>query len=521
MEQKVINTESGKKDGLNRCPYCGATDVALNSMSGKLRCGFFFSFFESTVINAVDDISRLVGEVIGSGAANIVPDEKVILTFQCSACGSSIVVDTNEAVSARCHWCRHNLSVNEQVPNGAVPDMVLPFRMEKVTAEGKIREFVGKRQFFACPAFKKEFSTNNVMGVYLPYMVVDVNGRAKLTGQAERLIRAYTSNKVRYYDADLYNVEREFDLLIDDLTIESSSKRLNQNLLVNTNNVINAIMPFDVENCVAWDANYLKGFASEKRDVDVDGLRQKLALQVKDVARFKANETITFYDRGAKWGAEDVDVKGTKWKAAYLPVWLYSYLEVKKNGKLLHYCAVNARTGTVMGSIPIDKGRLLIASAIVEAIGIVVGGAWFLAWIQVPIDDNPALWGLAGLTPGFIFYWWTKNRYRNMSARHYHEKNTRATMHNVRTADALVTRRKALRNSRIEGANNDAVHGVVARGGEKMMGEKMAVALGIGKMVGAQGMPQDKAAVKKSGKSAGMVIGLILAALVLLAIFFG
>ena len=35
------------------------------------------------------------------------------------------------------------------------------------------------------------------------------------------------------------------------------------------NNIINAIMPFDTENCVKWDSNYLKGFSSEKRDVNI------------------------------------------------------------------------------------------------------------------------------------------------------------------------------------------------------------------------------------------------------------
>ena len=33
---------------------------------------------------------------------------------------------TAEQMGARCHWCRHVLTVNEQIPNGAVPDAVLP-----------------------------------------------------------------------------------------------------------------------------------------------------------------------------------------------------------------------------------------------------------------------------------------------------------------------------------------------------------------------------------------------------------
>jgi ribosomal protein S27E len=476
------------KNGLNRCPFCGATDVTLDFATGKLKCNYCRAVFNPALVNTGDDLHKLEGEIIAGGATQIIPDTKDVLTIKCSACGAEVVIDTAEATSARCHWCRHHLSVNEQISNGAVPDMVLPFKMAKPDAETKIRDFVGKRQFFAHPQFKKEFTTQNIMGVYLPYMVVDLNSHARLDGQAEHLVRTYTSggkNKTRYYDADLYNVSRDFDLLIDDLTIEASKDKLHQNTLVNTNNIINSIMPFDTNNCVAWDANYLRGFASEKRDTDVSDLKNQLTLQARDVARYKANETMTFYNRGAAWRTEKFDVKGVRWKSAYLPIWLYSYLEEHKGTKLLHYVAVNARTGETMGSVPINKSKLLLFSTIIEIIGIVLGATWFLFFAGIDLDeDNPAIYGLIGLTPGFIYYWWMTNRYRNMSARHYHEADTTATMENVKKTDDFVEHRKRLRNSMIAGINSNLIGGTIATGTRKMMGEKMASALGVGKMFG-------------------------------------
>ena len=88
-------------------------------------------------------------------------------------------------------------------------------------------------------------------------------------------------------------------------------------------------MPFDMENSVKWNANYLKGYSSEKRDTNVDQLRPLVDTQSKDIARFSANETLKEYDRGVKWSSEQLTVKGKQWKTAYLPVWLYSYQEVK------------------------------------------------------------------------------------------------------------------------------------------------------------------------------------------------
>ena len=190
-----------------------------------------------------------------------------------------------------------------------------------------------------------------------------------------------------------------------------------------------------------------------------------------------------FYDRGVKWTSESLSVKGTSWKAAYLPVWLYSYYQTDK--KLMHYVAVNARTGETMGSVPINKTRLMIVSAIVEVIGVVFGLWWFKFWIGVDVDDdNPAIWGFLGFTPGFIFYWIQTSRYRNMGARHLHEKETRSQAENIKSTDTLKEHRKRLRNSRIQGENGNSVQGVLAKNGEKMMGEKMANFIGIGRMAG-------------------------------------
>ena len=307
-----------------RCPHCGATDISLDTKSGKLKCNFCRGLFDGEATNAAGGVKGLTTHEIGGGAEDIIPDEKTILTIKCKACGAEIVVNTDEATSARCHWCRHVLSINDKQLNGAVPDLVLPFKLEKSVAEKSIREFVDKRKFFAHPKFKQEFSTENTMGVYLPYMVVDVNAHARLKGEAEHQTRKYTVNdgdsKRTYYDAAVYDVTRDFSLYVDDLTIESNTEKMNQNVLVNSNNVINAVMPFDTENAVAWDARYLRGFASEKRDTNVKALAPIVQTQVMDIARYQARSTMQYYDRGTVWTSEQIQMRGSRWKAAYLPI---------------------------------------------------------------------------------------------------------------------------------------------------------------------------------------------------------
>ena len=460
-EPKIVQTNAGAKDGQNKCPKCGSTDISLNKAVGRLHCHFCRHEFEpQRFVKAQTDLSKLEGQIIGSGAQDIIADTKEVLTFKCQSCAAEVIIDTREAMQAKCHWCRNTLSVNEQIPNGAVPDMVLPFGITKEAAQEEINKFVKKRQFFAHPKFKQEFCTENIMGVYLPYMVIDINAHAKLVGQGERLVRQYTvktgeNSHTTYYDADLYDVEREFDIIVDSLTVEASSEKLQHKSGDKTNNVINAIMPFDTENCVKWDANYLRGCSSEKRDTNIEELTNLVSTQAKDISRHSANETLKDYNRGVCWNSEELDVKGKQWKAAYLPVWLYSYQSVNKDKKVLHYVAVNARNKKTMGSVPINKAKLLLFSIIVQIIGMFVA-------LFVDIDIFYVLF-----LSGFVYYGVYYAKYRNLGARHKHEKDTKSKTDNFKKHDQLVKRRKGLTNARMIGANNTNVSngGLLSGGG--------------------------------------------------------
>mgnify|MGYP003398160279 CR=1 FL=1 len=93
---------------------------------------------DETVANG--DLTALRGTTMGSGAANIDTSAGSLITMKCGGCGAEVVVNTAEQMGARCHWCRHVLTVNEQIPNGAVPDAVLPFHISREDAIERIRQ---------------------------------------------------------------------------------------------------------------------------------------------------------------------------------------------------------------------------------------------------------------------------------------------------------------------------------------------------------------------------------------------
>lgn len=380
---RVIDTASGAATGLDKCPRCGATEIELRPQTGLLICHFCrHEWTEATIHDRFgldSPIHELRGMVLGSGAKNIQESSHDVLTLKCGACGAEVVVNTAEAMQSRCHWCRNTLSVNEQLPNGAVPDGLLPFSVTREQAISSIEKFVKDRQFFAHPEFVKQFAASEVVGVYLPYLLVDANVAVSLQGVGEITTRTYTvkrgDDEITLYDADVYRVSRSFDLTADDVTLESSADRANINTSTNTNNIINAIQPFDMHEAVTYNANYLRGFTSEKRDLDVEGLVPAAYNKVLSISRASVNSSLSAYDRQVRWEREHLTVKGTRWVAVYVPVWLYSYQQTSGSGRgLLHYVAVNGRTGKVMGSVPVRQGRLIGISAAIGVAGTILGG---------------------------------------------------------------------------------------------------------------------------------------------------
>lgn len=455
-EVQVVNTDNQEKHGENRCPQCGASDVTYNIKKQKLICNYCYTEFEAEDVAGLEkDAKNLTGEIRTTGTQDIDENANDVITLKCGGCGAEVVINTAEATNARCHWCRSILSINSQIENGAVPDAVLPFKLSKEEAQKKIDAFVSKRQFFANGTFKREFTTKNIMGVYFPYMLVDANCHGNFAGEGGHVARSYQVSKGRnskgeeeyetVYDIDIYDVERDFNIAIDDLCIESSTDKLDKNNKTKTTNIINSIMPFDTENCIKYKANYLAGYTSEKRDVNISNIEPKVDQEIKDVARHALNKDLKYYDSGVCWKKEDFEIKGKQWESAYLPVWLYSYQDP---GKMLHYVAVNARTGETMGSVPMNKGKLALISILIFV-------AFFIAALIVG-NDSEAFGALlfCGIFGSIGFYIWKYSKYRNKGARHQYEMETKNQLDILSRKDNKTRTKTGCSSSMLSNANN-------------------------------------------------------------------
>ena len=449
----ILDTGAGLKNGQQFCPNCGASQIYFDSTVGKLVCPYCETIFNGEKIEETKT-ATLQGTIIGSGARKINENFNNIVTLRCNGCGANITIDTSQTTQARCHWCRGILSINERIENGAVPDKILPFIVTKEEAKREIDNFIKKRKFFTLPVFKKEYKSENIMGVYLPYMLVDANVSCDFEGEGEHQTEIYWVNdgKESRYNANLYKIKRLFNLTIEDLSIETSKDKLDKKSKDKTNNIINAIMPFDTENCVRFESRYLTGFTSEKRDINIEDLKENIEIQIRDIARHSINNELTNYDRGIKWKKEHVDIIGTRWITSYLPVWIYSYYD--KNRKQIHYIAVNGRTKELKGSIPVNFVRLFIITGIIEIFALYL---YICITSFIDLDEYNLYIGFLLLTTGIIFYKVIKRKYRNIDARHAFEKETKTSVTVFIKEDTFIKEKRGMKNDKMEGHNNTRI----------------------------------------------------------------
>lgn len=80
-------------------------------------------------------------------------------------------------------------------------------------------------------------------------------------------------------------------------------------------------------------------------------------------------------------------------------------------------------------------------------------------YLAMSSDSDGSFFPYLFLLSGPVFFFVIYTKYRNKDKRHYHERETRSQMANLRAADQKVNRVVGVSNSKIRGDNSDSVKG--------------------------------------------------------------
>lgn len=288
--------------------------------------------------------------------------------YTCSSCGAELSVSDTE-VSTYCAYCGQPTIVYNRVDKTQTPKYILPFKITKAEAEAAIREKFDKGLFV--PSKIKNFESERVIGIYLPYFLYDVYYYDKLS---------VIVNKYNHFieaDCDFMQVCHECSTTVND--------ELAQDL-----------EPYDLTKLEDFNPIYLSGFYADKSDVLPEMLSDNIFYKCRKM--FENELKNRFHDREANLYGSNPKYEIKRVEYAFLPVWFMTFQYKNKPYTMM----VNGQTGKVVGTIPERKGKafglyiFMTIAIIILSIALGMGGYLFAFYA----GDNFAF-DMAGFFIGF------------------------------------------------------------------------------------------------------------------------
>ncbi len=286
--------------------------------------------------------------------------------YSCPSCGAEIVTDATTAATF-CYYCHNPVVLSGRLSGELMPDYVLPFSIDKKGATERFLSWIGKKKFVPKSFYSKD-QIEKLSGIYFPYLLYSCQVDGKLNADAEKN-RTWTTGNIQFTEHKKYQVERAGCLDVKNLT---------RNALLKANReLVEGVLPFEMEKMLPFQMGYLSGFQAQKRDMDGQNFTADAELEVKNYAVEQLKSSISGYATINVKNSE-THIRNAKWQYALLPVWALTYKDRQKDK--VYYFAMNGQTGKIWGKLPVDKGKLavLFLEVFIPVFTVLMIGGWFL-----------------------------------------------------------------------------------------------------------------------------------------------
>lgn len=331
-----------------KCPKCDGA-LEYNPSYSKMECPYCGSVFEPQM-EKPDEQKQIEEEISQSNAAlegeswvfNAETAETMECNiYRCTSCGGELVVNGVES-STFCAYCGQPTIVFSRVSKELKPKYIIPFRVNKEQAMDIFRARTRQSEFV--PDVVHNIKPDMIRGIYVPHFIQDFYYYFK---------GIYCS---KYYSGDRVYV-READCFFKDTYLEASTQ---------VNDFTSQyLQPYHLKDLQPFHVNYMSGFYADKFDVS----------DVSNTERYIM--TIDYmFDRAVRRSVPEKTVNETKTESKYeirrsdyvlLPVWFVTFRYNKEPYTMM----INGQTGKIVGSLPIDDGKVFKKIAVNSLIALV------------------------------------------------------------------------------------------------------------------------------------------------------
>ncbi len=360
-----------------KCPNCGG-GLIFDPATQKLKCEYCNSEFSEAELDEIEKHrlkpeeslegytpdANIPGGKAGAAVPNIdaqapkmrpqgrAADGPEAVVYTCPSCGAEIVT-TDTTAATFCYYCHNPVVLEGRLSGDYLPDYVIPFELDRAKATNVFLAWIKKKKFVPHEFFSED-QIEKFTGVYFPYLMYSCEVDGKLTGNAEKTSRTWVAGNIQYTEHQKFQIDREGTLDV---------KNVMRNALSTANSeLIERVLPYDMDKLKPFTTAYLSGFQAEKRDMEPNSFEDDVEKEVKDYTLENLKSSVTGYQSIDVTDSE-TKIRDPKWTYALLPVWIMTYND--RDRDKMYYFAMNGQTGKIAGKLPTDKKKLALLFAVV------------------------------------------------------------------------------------------------------------------------------------------------------------
>ena len=261
--------------------------------------------------------------------------------FHCSSCGAEVVADATLAAT-ECMYCGNPIVLTDKVSGLVKPDYILPFKIDKATAEKMLVSFYRKKILLPS-AFREQNRVKKIAGMYVPFWLFSGKGDGWIEYHGEKTHKSREGD-YEITTTDHYNINRAGTVDFTNIPVDASEKM--------EDNYMDGLEPYNYDEMTEFDPSYMAGYFADKFDVSVEECATRAEKRTIASTKETMRKTVTGYTTALE-RKSNIHLRAEKVHYALLPVWM---LNTKYKGKMHHF-AINGQTGRVSGDLPIDKKK--------------------------------------------------------------------------------------------------------------------------------------------------------------------
>ena len=345
-----------------KCPNCGAPlsflpghdHVTCEYCSAELDIAAVEALFQKAQEKAVlaAEAKESKWNTAAAGGEWDAAEAEAMKIQTCSSCGAELVSDGN-TMATECAYCGSPNMMPRQFDGMLRPDLVIPFKKTKQDAIAALKAFYtdGIRKYILPSSFTSENRLKEIQSMYVPFWLFDSKVYASATFSAENDRVTETADEI-ITETSHYTCERSGSMAFERIPVDGSERM--------DDSYMESIEPFDYSELEPFSAAYLTGHVADKYDVDAEASAPRADARVETSAVGVLESTVTGYDRCSLDGEAQIIKEDGNVSYAMAPVWI---LTTKFDGKPYTFM-MNGQTGKVVGSVPVDRTKVLLYSII-------------------------------------------------------------------------------------------------------------------------------------------------------------